>query len=1030
MRIVIDMQGAQTASRFRGIGRYTLGFAQAVVRHRGEHEVILVLNGLLADNIQLIRNQFADLLPSQNILVWHGVGPVAAGMQGNHVRRDVAELSREHFLVQLDPDVLHICSLFEGYGDDAVGSIGRVPSDMIVSVTLHDLIPLVNPKQYFYGKDRFRGYYFSKFDYLKRASCFLAVSEYSRQEGIQYLALPDDRFFCTFEAIEDRFSPAELSENGISPQICDRLGIMPAYILYTGGADERKNLPRLLEAYALLPAEHRRRYQLVLAGKIVREEMEILNRTKRELGLDSDRIIFTGYVSDEDLIELYRHCALFVFPSWHEGFGLPALEAMSCGAPVIAANTASLPEIVGNSAALFDPLNTHSISDKMRTVLDDRELRSQLRLRGLAHVRKFSWDETARRAIDAWENTLARSRQSTSTVRQVVPEILKAIAPRTYGFTDDELVQLSASIARNQHSARVRTLAIEVSSLWGKTGALDRLGQVWSDFFERIQQSALRDWNTLSVVWSPEDARYQVFGVDPSQAVEMLWVQGDVLLTCPPVATDQLDRWGDTIRQIRDRGVTVLAGIDEEAAANLAAQHDQLGPRWVEACSAILCSAPSVRDHISKFSLVDDVSRRSGWPAMVDTPVDQGATADAEPGLRSLLQQVGHRPHQLLVDVSELVQRDARSGIQRVVRSVLLEWLQHPPADFRVEPVYATPDGPYRYARRFTHAFLESPGLPLGEDDPIEYSAGDVFFGLDMQPQVAPAHKGTYQSMRRNGVKVSFLVHDLLCLQMPQYFGSGAAETFERWLAVVSESDGAICVSRTVAEDLQKWIIEKNPARLDDFKIDWSHNGADIFQSKPTIGLPPDADSVLDALKRRPSFLMVGTLEPRKGHQQVLAAFESLWKSETDVNLAIVGKIGWMVEDLVDKIKKHPENYRRLFWIADASDEYLNSIYKECACLIAASWGEGFGLPLIEAAQRGLPIISRDLPVFREVAGDSALYFCGSHPKHITQAIQKWLLLRETADYPEVDKLQYLTWPESARRTLQKLIGDNNANYR
>ncbi|MCX7934623.1 MAG: glycosyl transferase family 1, partial [Planctomycetota bacterium] len=145
MRIVIDMQGAQTESRFRGIGRYTLAFAQAVARNRGEHEILLALSGFFPGTIEPIRAAFDGLLPQENIRVWHAPGPVREGEPGNDSRREVAELLREAFLASLQPDVIHLCSLFEGFVDDAVTSIGRFDATTPVTVTLYDLIPLLNP---------------------------------------------------------------------------------------------------------------------------------------------------------------------------------------------------------------------------------------------------------------------------------------------------------------------------------------------------------------------------------------------------------------------------------------------------------------------------------------------------------------------------------------------------------------------------------------------------------------------------------------------------------------------------------------------------------------------------------------------------------------------------------------------------------------------------------------------------------------------------------------------------------------------
>ena len=123
MRIVLDLQGAQTRSRFRGIGRYTLALAKAIVANRADHEVLLALSGLFPDTIEPIRAAFDSLLPQDNIRVWLAPGPVGVDT-GNALRRQIAEPIREAFLASLEPDMVHVSSLFEGFGDDAVTSIG------------------------------------------------------------------------------------------------------------------------------------------------------------------------------------------------------------------------------------------------------------------------------------------------------------------------------------------------------------------------------------------------------------------------------------------------------------------------------------------------------------------------------------------------------------------------------------------------------------------------------------------------------------------------------------------------------------------------------------------------------------------------------------------------------------------------------------------------------------------------------------------------------------------------------------------
>ncbi len=459
MRIVIDMQGAQTESRFRGIGRYTMAFAQAVVRNRGEHEIVLVLSGLFPETIEPIRAAFDGLLPQENIRVWHAPGPVKEEQTGNESRREVAELLREAFLASLQPDVIHVCSPFEGYVDDAVTGIGNLCSATVLSVTLHDLIPLLNPEQYLKPNPRYEQYYLRKIEFIKRAGCFLAVSESSRQEGIDALGLGPELLYNTLEAVEANFRSCSIPEP-VSEQLRKKFDFRSSFVLYTGGADERKNLPRLIEAYAALPDHLRHSHQLLFAGKMNEDDIARFKKIASKVGLKKGELIFTGYVTDEELVQLYNLCRLYVFPSWHEGFGLPALEAMACGAPVIGANNTSLPEVIGLPEALFDPLDTDCISQQLAKALTDDDFHRQLREHAKQQAKRFSWDETAQRALKAWENTLTVAKQDGATWREISERVaasyqklvsdMAALIANKSGVVDADLKQIARCIDRNE----------------------------------------------------------------------------------------------------------------------------------------------------------------------------------------------------------------------------------------------------------------------------------------------------------------------------------------------------------------------------------------------------------------------------------------------------------------------------------------------------------------------------------------------------------------------------------------------------
>lgn len=369
-------------------------------------------------------------------------------------------------------------------------------------------------------------------------------------------------------------------------------------------------------------------------------------------------------------------------------------------------------------------------------------------------------------------------------------------------------------------------------------------------------------------------------------------------------------------------------------------------------------------------------------------------------------------PKQLFVDISELVHQDAKTGIQRVVRSVLAEFLENPPTGFRVEPVYARVDQGYRYARQFTWR-VAGGNIPKGPDEPIVANKGDVFLGLDLQPHVVLRQEDFYAYLQAVGVKTHFVVYDVLPILMPHYFPKGTAKIYRQWLATLAQATGVMCISRAVAAELTDWLKQHDPARLSTSKIGWFHLGADVSSSLPSKGLPITATIVFEKLRQRPTFLMVGTLEPRKGHAQTLQAFEQLWHDNMDLNLVIVGKQGWMMEDLCNRICLHKEYTHRLFWLDRISDEYLEQIYAASTCLIAASEGEGFGLPLIEAAHFNLPLIVRDIPVFREVAEDHAFYFSGTNHNILALAVADWLQLFAEGNAPSSVNISRLTWKKS-----------------
>ncbi|WP_018231900.1 glycosyltransferase family 4 protein [Thioalkalivibrio thiocyanodenitrificans] len=1219
MRIVIDMHGAQTESRFRGIGRYTMSFAQAVVRNRGEHEVILALSGLFPDTIEIIRAAFDGLIPQESIRVWHAPDPAKKGLQERESRYEVAQLLREAFLESLQPDVVHLSSLFEGFSDSAAANIGCHNTSYLVSVSLYDLIPLLNPDQYLKPYPEFARFYESKLREAKKAALYLTISESSRQEAIRYLGVPEESVVNISTATEPRFGVLDMKP-AISAGFRRKLSLTRPFILYTGGADDRKNLARLIQAFGKIPQPLRSKYQLLLAGMMPEYQVAQLKHKARVAGLEADDVCFTGYISDDDLIKLYNFCEFFVFPSWHEGFGLPALEAMACGAPVIGSNTSSIPEVIGLDDALFDPFDVDAIAAKMVRVLEDGVFRAMLREHGLKQAKTFAWDDTARRAFNAWEsvcdtrerhNALGWSALSASAM------LVENLTEKISRNKADELPVLADCLAKNHAAGSVRQLFVDVSEISRHDAAtgIQRVVRSYLNWLLQLPPPGFR----VEPIYATQNEGYRYarrfsqrfLGQDATDASDdpVRWQRGDVFfgldmqhhvqlahasfyrqlmqdgVTVKFLVYDLLpiklaDLFKDSnAKELHERWLTLIAGTDgavciskatadafetwineagvprsptfrtcwvhiggdidgsnpsrglpggaekiletlrqrptllcvstleprkqqqqvleaveqlwqegtdlnlvlvgqegwqTESLANRLRSHYEQGKRlyWLEGISdeylervyaASTCLVAASIDEGFGLSLIEaarhgipiiardipvfrEVAGRHAYYFCGETPHDFAQALKAWLGLY----HAGQHPHstsmpwstwqesaeklktalieqnyprrQLLVDVSELVQRDARTGIQRVVRTMLRELLSHPPNGYRIEPVYAALTHGYRYARRFTCEFFGGSPASL-PDELVDCAPGDIFFGLDLQPQSVPAQTDYLHKLHQQGVSIYFMVYDLIAVNRPEFFPKDMEDCYQRWLQAITQFDGAVCISKSVAQELREWLCKQETKRLCPYRIDWIHLGTDNLNMN-TVNVSTDKSNVvLRRMREAPSFVMVGTLEPRKGHAQVLAAFDLLWRRGVDVNLVIVGKGGWMVDKLMESLRNHSERDRRLFWLDGICDKYLDQVYSASDCLIAASEAEGFGLPIIEAAKHSTPIIARDIPVFREVAGAYAYYFPdNTSPEVLERTVQEWLALYEKDSHPKSDLMPWMTWEQSARQLLDVVL--------
>lgn len=377
------------------------------------------------------------------------------------------------------------------------------------------------------------------------------------------------------------------------------------------------------------------------------------------------------------------------------------------------------------------------------------------------------------------------------------------------------------------------------------------------------------------------------------------------------------------------------------------------------------------------------------------------------------------RDLQLLVDVSVIQQSDARTGIQRVVRALLWQLLQNPPKGYRICPIYATRHQGYRYVAPKFFGKLTQKNTPV-EETPVVVQRGDIFLALDLAAHLIPRHESQILRWKREGVQLHVLVYDLLPLLHPEWFNTRTTRNFDRWIRWLAiYADSAICISQTVKIELHTWL----KARFDLPSTALTANtiilGADIKASMPSSGLPASAKAMLEHMRETACVLMVGTLEPRKGHDEVLAAFEQLWEHlDRAPSLIIVGRAGWKTEDLQEKLRAHPEANQRLFWLDSVTDEYLTSLYVACRGVLVASRAEGFGLPLIEAASHGKPVLARDIPIFREIKIPKLSYFGNIGPKGLADRLNHWLVSTDVVSPETVSDFELPTWQLSATQLV------------
>jgi glycosyltransferase involved in cell wall biosynthesis len=702
---------------------------------------------------------------------------------------------------------------------------------------LYDLIPLIFPQEYLINEEA-RIKYYAALELVEKMDLLLAISETTKQDAVRLLHIPPEKIVVIHAGVDPQFiQAANIARKPHHHKVSGR----NPYLLYVGGVDSRKNIAKAIHAFAMNPSARDKRVRFVIAGRLSEQTKSMFQAIAQEHGA-ADRVDFPGYVSDEEVVELYRNAVALLFPSLYEGFGLPVLEAMCCGTVVITSNTSSLAEVAKHYAFLVDAQSLQSISDGISKALEIRPDAEEFIRAAQEYALTYRWERVAKLTREALEACSAGQVETTAFAEPY-----------------------------------------------------------------RVDQGFM-------------------------EAVAQRYVQYDLPF-----------RWPDALTLAKQLRVLESAAVGE--------------------------------------------GNRHGLRVLYDVTV-----------------------------LREWLKNGYQTGITRVSLQLMKALLSYA----EVIPVTL------KTVQGATVA-VQIDRRTWQEGEAVQLRAGDIYLMSELQireVQVA-ADYPSVDTLRKQGVKTYAVIYDIMPLQLPDYFETKTVSQFAGYLnEILLCYDGVLTDSKAVAMDVQQY-AEAHRAeinRSETLNIGYFHLGTDsIPAEKRTIPF------LVRAMFRSAEevYLMVGTLEPRKGHALVLRAFERLWAKGATCKLCIVGRVGWMMDSFVNHMRLHPEFGRRLLFLLEANDSVLEYAYQHATALIQASENEGFGLPIIEATCYRLPVLCSDIPVFHEIAGEHAMYFSRDEDA-IVRCVEAFARAKKQGKAPNPDRIEITTWQEAAGRVFSMIARDEN----
>lgn len=272
-------------------------------------------------------------------------------------------------------------------------------------LTIHDITPKFFPGHKMNSLIRRAGFNLVFNQSLSKADKIITVSNHTKNDLIKYFKTPEEKIKVIYEGISKDFTniTEEEKKNSI---IKNKYGIIKPYLLYVGVWRNHKNVVNLIKAFSILINKYKLDLQLVIGGEEDPYYPEV-RRVWQKLGLEK-RLVIPGLIAQKELPFFYNLASVFVFPSFYEGFGLVGLEAMSCGVPVASSKNGSLPEVLGNAANFFNPSDPEDMAEKIKSILENSELRNQLIERGFKQVQKYSWRKCAEKTLEIYQEIIIK----------------------------------------------------------------------------------------------------------------------------------------------------------------------------------------------------------------------------------------------------------------------------------------------------------------------------------------------------------------------------------------------------------------------------------------------------------------------------------------------------------------------------------------------------------------------------------------------------------------------------------------------